>query len=157
LTEPTGFYRCTLDACVWTTDPNVGKPAQPHMRFWYDKELVAEVYLRMDDAKGRDRWMLRMYPAGGEEYLPPQEEDGYKTHGAFYRPPRHRIEPLLQSGEERFPRDTAADAIRLAVEKLAEEMSKGELEGVTKVAELMRPVLQRLTANYVTRFRPRQS
>jgi hypothetical protein len=28
------------------------------------------------------------------------------------------------------------------------------LEGVAKVAEMMRPVLERLTAAFVTRFRP---
>ena len=157
MTEPTGFYRCTLDACVWTTDPNVGKPAQPHMRFWYDKELVAEVYLRMDDAKGRDRWMLRMYPAGGEEYLPPQEEPRVQDPRRFLStaaPPDRATATERRgtiSARHRGRRDPAG------YRKFGEEMSKGELEGVTKVAELMRPVLQRLTANYVTRFRPRQS
>jgi hypothetical protein len=148
----TSFYRCTLEACVWTTDSNA-KPVQPHLRFWYNKQLVAEIYLRMDDLRGHDRWMLRMYPVGGEAYLPPQEEEGHRSYGVLYRPPR-RLEPLLERGEERFPRDSAAAAIKLAVEKFGEEMSRSELEGVTKVAEMLRPVLERLTINYVTRFRP---
>lgn len=152
MTEPTGFYRCTLGACIWTTESET-KPVQPHLRFWYEKDLVAEVYLSMDDIKGRDRWMLRMYPVGGEEYLPPQEEHGYRSYGSLYRPPR-RLEPLLRRGEERFPRDTASDAIKSALEKFSEEMTRAELEGVSKIAELLRPVLERLTANYVTRFRP---
>jgi hypothetical protein len=152
LPEPSSFYRCTLDAYIWTTDADA-KPPPPHLRFWYDNQLVADIYISMDDLKGRDRWMLEMYPVGGKDYLPPAEEEGWKTYGVGYRPPR-RIEPLLKRGEERFPRDTAAAAIKLAIEKFSEEMTKGQLAGITKVAELMRPAFERLAANYATRFRP---
>src|SRR5205085_823444 len=98
-----------------------------------------------------DRWMLGWYPPDAE--LPAQREDG--LYGWRGRIPR-RVEPLLDQGEERFPRDTAAQAVRLAMEKLQEFIPKAELAGIEKVTDILRPPFERLTTNFVTRFRPAQ-
>jgi hypothetical protein len=62
----------------------------------------------------------------------------------------------MSEDEMREPRDTAAAAIKHAIEKLAEIIpSRTEVEAIGKVAEVLRPPLERLTISYLTRFRPR--
>jgi hypothetical protein len=53
----------------------------------------------------------------------------------------------------RHPRDTAAAAIKLAVELLADIIPKADLVAVEKVAGILRPQFELTTRAYLTRFR----
>jgi len=122
------------------------------LRPWETDRLLAKVYIRIDEVPSRDRWMLQCYPLDGS-YLPEQREDG--NYSSLRRMPR--LEPCLKQGELRFPRSTAAEAIRLAMDKLAaEDIPASELSAIGKVAEMLRQPLERVTASYVTRFRLRR-
>jgi hypothetical protein len=115
------------------------------------ERLLGKVYIRVDEVPSRDRWMLQCYPLDGSD-LPEQREDG--SHLLLWRRPR--LEPRLERGELRFPRSTAAEAISLAMEKLAaEDIPTSALTAIGKVAEMLRQPLEHVTASYVTRFRPR--
>jgi hypothetical protein len=119
------------------------------LRPWETDRLLAKVYIRIDEVPSRDRWMLQCYPLDGSD-LPEQREDG----NYFSLRRRPRVEPRLERGELRFPRSTPAEAIRLAMDKLAEDIPASELAAIGKVAEMLRQPLEHVTATYVTRFRP---
>ena len=55
------------------SDSNPKSMSQPHLRFWCGTELIGEIFIRMDDLPGRDRWMLRLYPAEGENIYRPKK------------------------------------------------------------------------------------
>jgi hypothetical protein len=155
--ELTEIYRCVLRAPVWTAS-GTRTVSPPSLEFEQlgpshsADRLLAKVYIRIDEIPTRDRWMLQCYPLNGP-YLPAQIEDG---HYFWYRHIPRR-EPLLEQGELRHPRSTAAEAIRLAMETLAaEDIPKAELAAMGKVAEMLRQPLEHVTASYVTRFRPRR-
>ena len=152
------IHHCVLRAPVWTASGtrNVSPPSLQfeQLRPWEKADrLLSKVYIRIDEIPSRDRWMLQYYPASGPYFLPAQIEDG--NYLSLRRIPRR--EPLLEQGELRHPRITAAEAIRLAMEKLAEEdIPKSELAAMGKVAEMLRQPLEHVTASYVIRFRPRR-
>jgi hypothetical protein len=108
------------------------------------------VYLEIDNLTRRDRWMLSFHPLSGSP-LPRQNEDG---HYSIWKPPPRRVEPLLGKGEQRFPRDSCGDAIRLALDKLTDEIPKPELTAIGKVAEQLCPSFEHSSRGYAGRFRP---
>jgi hypothetical protein len=153
----TDIYSCRLEIPVWSKDSNQkASRYSPRLIFVLEAEepvLIAEVSARADDLPGRDRWMLRFYPSN--QHLPEQEDEGWRGYGVFARRPR-RLDPMLSEGEAaRIPRDTAAAAIKVAIEKLAGIVSsRADLVAIEKVADILRPTLERLTQSYLTRFRP---
>lgn len=151
------FYHCLLDAFAWTAESEHRYATPPSLRFWESwgetDKLLAQVYFSMDESRSRDRWIVQFYPLDADS-LPAAREDGY----FIGRMPLRRVEPLLDMGELRFPRNGAAEAIKFVLSKFDEDgVSKDDLAAVETVAEILRPPLERLTNNYVTRFRPRQT
>ena len=57
-------------------------------------------------------------------------------------------------GEQRFPRDTCGDAIKLALGKLADDTRSRSLRPLGKVAEQLRPSFEHSSRSYAGRFRP---
>lgn len=94
--------------------------------------------------------MLSFYPLSGSP-LPRQNEDG---HYSTWKPLPRRVEPLLGKGQERFPRDSCGDAIKLALDKLTDEIPKPVLTAIGKVVEQLRPSFEHSSCGYAGRFRP---
>jgi hypothetical protein len=150
------IYEWRVHVPVWTTARAVGTVPQYqpslslHRTPTFDgaRRLLATVYLEIDDLTRRDRWMLSFYPLGGPP-LPRQKEDG-----DYSKPIPRRVEPLLGEGEQRFPRDTCGETIKLALDKLADDIPKPELTAVGKVAEQLLPSFEYSSRGYAERFRP---
>jgi hypothetical protein len=153
------IYSCRLEIPVWSKDSDQkASRYSPRLIFVLEAEepiVVAQVSAWADDLPGRDRWMLSFYPLSNQN-LPKQEDEGWRVYGVHARRPR-RLDPMLSEGEAaRIPRDTAAAAIKVAIEKLAGIVSsRADLVAIEKVADILRPTLERLTQSYLTRFRPR--
>jgi len=151
------IYEWRVHVPVWTTATAVSTVEQHQpllsLRRTHTSDgarrLLATVYLEIDDLTRRDRWMLSFYPLSGSP-LPRQNEDGHYS----WKPPPRRVEPLLGKGEERFPRDSCDDAIKLALDKLTDEIPKPVLTAIGKVAEQFRPSFEHSSRGYAGRFRP---
>jgi hypothetical protein len=63
-------------------------------------------------------------------------------------------EPRLDKGELRFPSNSAAEAITLALNKLADYIPKLELTALGKVADQLRPSFEKSSNGYAVWFRP---
>jgi hypothetical protein len=150
-------YRCRLHAPVWSKaadqEPSRYRPSLIFvMETRMKNTLLAQVSAWADDdLPSRDRWVVEYYPLD-DRHLPAQTDEGHRL--GFYHKAR-RVEPLLSRGEIREPRDTAAAAIKLALDKLADLVNKAELAEMRNVAEVLRPSLEMITACYLKRLRPR--
>jgi hypothetical protein len=152
------IYEWRVHVPVWTTARAVGfvYQYQPSLSLerthslGEDRRLLARVYLEIDDLPRRDRWMLSLYPLSGPP-LPRQNEDG---HYSSLKPPPRWVEPLLREGEQRSPHDSSGDAIKLALDQLADDIPRPELTAIGKVAEQLLPSFDHSSRGYAQRFRP---
>jgi hypothetical protein len=152
------IYEWRVHMPVWTTARAVGfvSQYQPSLslerthRLGGGRRLLARVCLEIDDLPRRDRWMLSLYPLSGPP-LPRQNEDG---HYSTWKPPARRVEPLLREGEQRSPHDSCGDAIKSALDQLADDIPKPELAAIGKVAEQLLPSFEHSSRGYAGRFRP---
>jgi hypothetical protein len=149
------IYKCCLEVPVWTAEPDPAKAARyrPRLVFSraeYEPQLLVCVSAWVDDLPGRDRWMVEFYPPDQTD-LQSQKDDG--DYWKRERWPR-RPDPQLSDGELRHPRDTAATAIKLTLELLADVIPKGELAAMEKVATILRPQLEVTARYFLTCFRP---
>ncbi|WP_257719503.1 hypothetical protein [Roseomonas populi] len=60
----------------------------------------------------------------------------------------------LTQGEVRVPRETPREALRVVMERLADEVPRAELVALEKVAALLMDTLAKVGAAYARQFRP---
>jgi hypothetical protein len=145
-------YGCSLDVPAWTSEAaregrRGYRPRLAILRTDLGEapELVAEVTIFLDASPSRDRWAARLFPAEIRG-LSPGIDEGYGRY-------RSSVD-TLGPGEVRVPRDTPQEALRVAVERLADVVPRADLAAVEKVAGLLLGALQQSGTAYARQFRP---
>ena len=151
-------YECNLEIPAWSNlselyRANRYRPRMVFLRELGGPELLIQISIWADKKLDDDRWMVQFYPLGGKDELREGEDNVFWS---MKRHPPRRLEPTLERGELRHPRTTTTDAIRFALELLADVVPKTDLAGLGKLAEMHRPTLERVTKAYLMQFRPKR-
>jgi hypothetical protein len=114
--------------------------------------IIAEITIFLDDRIDRDRYVAQIFPPD----LDRGPTHNWLDRSSWRRFPRHAPEPDLRDGEDRHPRATAFEAIKVTMEKIGSFVPAKDVTALGTVAEILRPQFETAIKFYSTRVRPRK-